>query len=111
MIAAIEVVSQITIEVIEDSVLLKGTDVAMGVSPNIDIKQYFDQDEYPNSNGCDMITKVLVSALSGNIKMAHEKGYKNDVVHLRQIIAQLEEMFVIAHTQLIYADEKEVKNG
>lgn len=111
MIAAIEVVSQITVEVIEDVVLLKGTDVSMGVSPNIDIKKYFDKDEYPNQHGCDMITNVLVSALSGNIKMAHEKGYKNDVVHLRQIIAQLEEMFVMANTELIYADEKEVQNG
>lgn len=111
MIVAIEVVSQITVEVIEDVLILKGTDISMGVSPNMDIKKYFDEDEYPNQYGCAAITKTLVSALSGNIKMAHEKGYINDVVHLRQIIAELEEMFVIANTELIYADEKEVKNG
>lgn len=109
MIAAIEVISQITVEVIEDVVLLKGTDVSMGVSPNIDIKKYFGEEEYPNQHGCAVITKTLVSALSGNIKMAHEKGYIDSAKHLRMIISQLEEMFVMNPT-LEFVNEKEVND-
>lgn len=111
MIAAIEVVSQITIDIVGDKVILKGTDVSLGVTENIDVKKYFDENEFPNQHGCELITKTLVSALSGNIKVAHEKGYKNDAQHLRSIISQLEDMFVIPNTELIFVDEKEVKNG
>lgn len=111
MIAAIEVVSQITVDINDGEFTLKGTDVSLGVTPNVDVKGYFDEDEYPNQQGCALITRTLVSALSGNIKVAHQKGYINDAAHLRAAIKQLEEMFVIPDTEIIYVDEKEVNNG
>lgn len=93
--AYIEVISQIIVEVIDGTVILKGTDVTMGMSPNMDIKRYFDKDEYPNKDGCEAITRTLVAALSGNIHMAHRCGYRDSAEHLRSIISQLEDMFVL----------------
>ena len=110
MIAAIEVVSKIEVEIIDGDFMINGTDVAMGMSPNMDIRSFFDENDFPNEQGCEVITRTLVSAISGNIHMAHQCGYIDSAKHLRMVIEQLQEMFVL-NPRLEYVDEKEVKNG
>ncbi len=107
--AIIEVVSQITVDIVDDEFMLQGTDVSLGMSPNMDIKQYFDEKDYPNKDGCEVISRTLIAGLSGNIFMAHECGYRDSAEHLRFVISQLEEMFVLNPT--IFYAEKEVSNG
>ncbi len=104
----IEVISQI--EVNNGDFMLMGTDVTLGMSPNMDIKSFFDKNDFPNKEGCEVITRTLVSAISGNIFMAHQQGYIDSAAHLRLIIGQLEEMFVMNPT-LEFVNEKEVQNG
>lgn len=110
MTGIIEVKTQITVDVIDDKFFLNGTDLSLGMTPNLGLSQYFDENDYPNQQGCEAISKTLVAGLSGNIHMAHKCGYIDSAKHLRSIISQLEAMFVLNPT-LDYVDEKEVQNG
>lgn len=110
MTGIIEVKTQITVDVIGDTFLLNGTDLSLGMSPNMGLSQYFGEDDFPNKEGCEAISKTLVAGLSGNIHMAHRCGYIDSAAHLRSIIVQLEEMFILNPT-LEFVGEKEVKNG
>lgn len=105
----IEVISQIEVEVDNGDFMLTGTDVTLGMSPNMNINSFFDENDFPNKEGCEVITRTLVSAISGNIFMAHQQGYIDSAKHLRMIISQLEEMFVMNPT-LEFVDEKEVND-
>lgn len=110
MIAAFEVFATMEVEIIDGDFMIKGTDVSLGVTENLDIASFFDDDDYPNKNGCETMTRTLVSAISGNIYMAHQKGYIDSAKHLRMVIEQLQEQFVM-NPKLEYVNEKEVKNG
>ena len=110
MIAAIEVVSQITVEVSQGDFMIKGTDVSLGTTENLNESSFFDDDDFPNKEGCEIITRTLVAGISGNIYMAHQRGYIDSAAHIRLVIAQLQEMFVL-NPRLEFVDEKEVQNG
>lgn len=107
--AIIEATSQITVDITKDFVTLKGTDLHLGISENINDNDFFDEKGYPNKQGYEMLTTAFLAGLNGNIHIAHQQGYRDSAEHLRYIIAQLEEMFILIPT-IEYA-EKEVENA
>lgn len=71
----------------------KHTMFNLELSDNLDKPRYFDKEGLANKEGSQLITAVLVESLIGNIHMAQQKGYRNDVEHLKHIIAELERGF------------------
>lgn len=43
---------------------------------------------------CEATTKTLVSAIAGNIHYAHQKGMIDSAEHLREVISELEKLFI-----------------
>lgn len=73
------------------------TDIRLEFSRNLDKSQYLlpGMKDLPNKEGSSIITDVLVSGLIGNIHMAHQKGWRDSAEHLRHIIKQLEDQFIL----------------
>ena len=71
-----------------------GCDFNITPSDNLDPSFYLDRDGLPTKDGSKVFTTVLISGLAGNIHLAHEKGWKDSAVHLREIISELERHFV-----------------
>ena len=76
----------------------KYCDFSMEISPNLDPKHYEDAEGLPTKEGSKAVTLTLVSALSANIHMAHQKGFRDSAEHLRYIISELERQFVLHGT-------------
>lgn len=66
-----------------------------GSDIHIDKSMYLDGEGYPTAAGCQMITEVLVTAISGNIHAAHQQGFKDSAQHFREIIKNLEDQFIL----------------
>lgn len=109
MLATIEVTNKITFDFDGDIAKLKASEVSMAMSKNMDIEQYFDENQNPNKAGCKAITQALVIGLGGNIHLAHAWGYLDSAKHLRSTISQLEDIFVINPDLGLV--KKEVDNG
>lgn len=107
--AIIEVTAQITVDFNQGKMMLQETDLQLGVSDNINSNDLFDENDFPNKKGCELLTTALIAGLNGNIHMAHHCGYRDSAEHLRFVITQLEEMFVL--NPVIEYAEKEVNHG
>ena len=65
------------------------TNCNLDVSKNLDRKMYFGEDELPTKDGSKALTQTLVQGLVGNIHYAHQRGFRNDVEHMKYIVAEL----------------------
>ena|ERR1041385_3458218 len=74
------------------------TDFTLMLSPNLDEEMYLDEEDIVTKEGSRMLTLALVHGLIGNIHLAHKKGWKNDVVHLKEIIDELSKGFATVAT-------------
>ena len=74
------------------------TDFNLDVSENIDRSNFLDEEDLPTVAGTKALTQCFVQGLIGNIHNAHQKGYWNDVEHLRYIITELERGFATVAT-------------
>lgn len=59
----------------------------------LDRSFYFGKDELPNQMGAKAMTSVLISGIVSNIKFAHERGYLNEVDHVKYVIEKISEGF------------------
>lgn len=69
------------------------TDFYLEVSENLDESKYMNDEDVLTADGSKALTQCFIQGLVGNIHMAHERGYRNDVEHLRYIISELERGF------------------
>lgn len=61
-------------------------------------RQWTNSDGSPNLLGIKSTTNAFISGLASNIHYAHEKGYIDSAVHLRYIIKELENQFILVPT-------------
>ena len=64
-------------------------------SENLVASQYVEKDELPTKDGHDVVSKVLVSSLAACIHSSHQNGHLDSAEHLRRIIKELEEQFIM----------------
>lgn len=65
---------------------------------NLDVHQYFQPENgILNERGYNIMTELLVQGLNVNIQGAHQQGIIDSAKHLRQVIARLEQMFVLVN--------------
>lgn len=69
------------------------TDFYLEVSENLIESAYIDKEDVLTSKGSEAVTQAFIQGLVGNIHFAQQKGYRNDVEHLRYIIGELERGF------------------
>ncbi|GAO43770.1 hypothetical protein [Flavihumibacter petaseus] len=74
--------------------ILKSTDLRLEVSGNLDRSVYLDGRGMPRRDALKPITQALLSGLTLNIAMGHEKGWWKDHEHIQYIIEQLQRQFV-----------------
>lgn len=72
--------------------------VNLTIGDNLDSSKYLDNSGLPTAAGSQALMEVLTLGLINNIKNAHERGFKNDAQHLREIVKILEDGF-IAHAE------------
>lgn len=70
------------------------TELTLAMSDNLDRDQYIDKNGYPNVNGGNVMTNVLVQGLLLNIHKLHNDGMRDSAEHLRWIISELERGFI-----------------
>lgn len=73
---------------------VRGTDFNLDVSSNLDRRVYLDEEDLPTPEGSKAITTVLVTGLIANIKLAQERGWRNESDHLRYVINCLQQGFI-----------------
>ncbi len=71
---------------------LDSVDLRLEVSKNMDKKVYLERD-LPTKEAIKPITATLIQGLTVNIKMAHAKGWWNEVEHIKYIIDELGRAF------------------
>lgn len=81
-----------------DSCKLLRSNLSLEVSGELDRSMYIGQDDLPTKSGSEALTKTLVTGLACNIHAAHQQGFKNDVVHLKEIIEELTKLFAAVTT-------------
>jgi hypothetical protein len=69
------------------------TDLNLEVSKNLARDHYFTPDELPNKDGVKALSQTLLQGLAGNIHYAQQKGYWNDVEHIKYVVAELTKGF------------------
>ena len=75
---------------------VKSSKIDLKLSPNLNESAYLDKDGLPTQEGSKAMTNVFIQGLVANIHAAHDRGFRNDVEHLRYIIAELERGFAAA---------------
>lgn len=70
------------------------TDFNLDVSKELDRSMYLDKEGLPTEAGSKALSNVLVQGLIGNIELAHRKGFRDSVEHLKWIISELERGFI-----------------
>lgn len=73
--------------------LHNGLDLRLELSKNLQKEKYLVRD-LPTKEGSHVITGALVQGLIANIKMSHEKGWRDESEHIRYIISELQRGFV-----------------
>jgi len=74
------------------SKLLK-CDFFLELSENLDKKAHVGNDDLPNAGGVKPLTQSFIQGIIGNIHFANERGYWNEVEHLRYVIDELGRSF------------------
>lgn len=70
------------------------TELSLSFSKNIDVDNYVDENGYPNKNGGEVLSNVLVQGLLLNVHKLHNDGIRDSAEHLRWIIDELERGFI-----------------
>lgn len=81
--------------------VLKETNVRLELSKNLDKDRYLQRD-LPTKEGLHVLQNTLIHGIMTNIKIAHEKGWKNESEGLKYVIDELHRAFVGVH----YSDPK-----
>lgn len=77
-----------------DSPTHVATNFNLYIDEKLDRDLYFDEEGYPNRDGLDVLSNVLVQGVLGNIHAAHQNGLRDSAEHLRWVISELERGFV-----------------
>lgn len=93
--------AEINLEIVEHQPMpvLKGTSVSFQVSEHVNF--YIDAEEMPTHAGYKAMTQAFICGLAANIHAAHNFGFWDSAEHLRYVINQLTEQFVlVAHVEV-----------